>query len=101
MDNQIKKAISKAMAKLVGFSLNEKAMNGHTIEVALMCRFRNDVWITDNQNLACTIIQAPKLINEISDYEWRIEKAMAELRAKFYSPDEILAKLKPEESSDG
>ncbi len=86
MDNQIKKAISKAMGKLVGFALNEKVMNGRTIEVALMSRFRHDIWITDNSNLACTIIQSPKVTDEISDYEHQIEKAIAEMKAKFLDP---------------
>lgn len=96
MNNEIKKAISKAMAKLVGFSFNEKKMNGKTIEVALMGRFRNDVWVTDNSNNAVIIIGAPLFIDAIPSYERQIEKAIAELTVKFYTSDKIMATLNTE-----
>jgi len=93
MDNKIKKAISKAMAKLVGFSLNEKAMNGNSIEIALMGRFRHDVWVTDNQNNSVTITAAPVTVEAIPEFDREIEKAIAELKAKFLDPKQTWIEL--------
>lgn len=96
MDNKIKKAITRAVRKLVGFSLNERAMNGNSIEVSLMGRFRHDVWITDNSTLATTITASPKVVAEIPEFESEIEKHIAELTAKFHKSSEPLETLKTE-----
>jgi len=95
MNNEIKTAISKAMAKLVGFSLNEKAMKGHYIEVAIHGRFRSDTWVyLDEENkFKSTIINAPSSIDDINRFESEVENLMAEIKVRFHSPAEVLATL--------
>jgi hypothetical protein len=100
MDNKIKKAISKAMGKLVGFSLNEKAMNGHTIEVTLMGRFRHDVWVVNDSGNAINITASPKTIADIPAFENEIEKAIAELKAKFLDPKKTWIDLNAEAANE-
>ena len=93
MKHEIKTAISKAMRKLVGLSLNEKAMNGHNIEVALHGRFNHDIWVCQHGGKDLLIINAPTSINDINNFESKIEKLMAEIKAKFHDPKYILATL--------
>jgi len=98
MEVQIKKSISKAMAKLVGFSLNEKAMKGHYIEVAIHGRFRSDIWVyLDKENkFKSTIIDAPSSIDDINRFESEVEKLMADIKViyRFHAAAEVLATLK-------
>ena len=95
MNQEIKTAISKAMTKLVGFSLNDKAMNGNSVQVALHGEFRHDIWVsTPSTNFE--IIESPKSMNDIQDFEAKIEKIMAEIKAMFHTPAEVLSTLKTE-----
>jgi len=96
MDNEIKKAITKAMNKLVRFSLNENKMNGKAIEVALHGRFNHDIWVTSLEHSVIQIIEAPKTIGCIPDFEDKIEKFMAETRVIFHTPAEVLSTLNTE-----
>lgn len=100
MQVEIKKAISKAMAKFVGFSLNEKAMKGHYIEVAIHGRFRSDIWVyLDEENkFKSRIINAPSSIDDINRFESEVEKLIADIKViyRFHSPVGIMAKLDTE-----
>ncbi len=95
MNNEIKKAISKAMAKLVGFSLNEKAMNGNPVNVNVNGQFGHDIWVTDPSNATwpIDIILSPKTIEDIPAFERVIEKKMAELKVRFHTSAEVMANL--------
>ena len=95
MEQEIKTAISKAMTKLVGFSLNDKAMNGNSVQVALHGEFRHDIWIS-TPDTCIKIINSPKSTNEIPDFEATIEKFMAETKARFHTPAEVLSTLNTE-----
>lgn len=95
MQNEIKKSISKAMTKLVGFSLNEKKMNGHSIQACLHGEFRQSIWVcTPETDL--DIIYPPESIDGIPEYEAVIEKFIAETTVKFHTPAEVLANLNAE-----
>lgn len=100
MQVEIKKAISKAMAKLVGFSLNEKAMKGHYIEVAIHGRFRSDIWVyLDEENkFKSAIINAPSSIDDINRFESEVEKLMADIKViyRFHAVAGIMATLNTE-----
>lgn len=97
MNNEIKTAISKAMSKLVGLSLNDKAMNGHYIEVAIHGRFRSDIWVyLDEENkFESTIINAPSSIDDINRFESEVEKLMADIKVtyRFHAAAEVMANL--------
>ena len=87
------------MRKLVGLSLNEKAMNGNSIAVEIHGRFKHQVWVTSftsEKYHDLTIIDRPKSIAGIADFESRVEKVMAEIKVKFHAPDQVLAALNTE-----
>lgn len=88
MDNKIKKAISKAMGKLVGFALNEKSTKGNSVQINLMGQYGHDIWVTDHScaNHRIDIILTPRVTEDIPAFERVIEKKMAELKAKFLDP---------------
>jgi len=101
MDNKIKKAISKAMAKLVGFSLNEKSMNGHSVNAELKGQFDHDIWIIDASNTEWPIdmILRPRTIEDIPAFERLIEKKMADLKARFLDPQKTWIALNAEDEA--
>lgn len=95
MNNEIKKAISKAMAKLVGFSLNEKAMNGNSIQACIHGEFEHSIWVcTPDTDLE--LIYPPKSVDGIPEFEAEIEKFIAETRARFHTPAEVMVTLNTE-----
>jgi len=98
MDNKIKKAISKAMAKLVGFSLNEKATKGNSVQINLMGQYDHDIWVTDNScvNHHIDIILTPRVTEDIPAFERVIEKKMADLKARFLDPKKTWIELNAE-----
>lgn len=73
---QVKKAIKKAMGKLVAFSLKEH----EKLEVAFHGRFRGDIWVT-GLNVNCpaeiTIINAPSNDDDINRFNSDVEKTIA------------------------
>lgn len=96
MKDEIRTAISKAMGKLVGFSLNEKKMNGHSIQVSTHGRFNHDVWVAPTGGLI-EMIKRPELLSDIPKFESEVEKVIAKLTVNFANtPAEILATLHSE-----
>ena len=98
METKIRKAILKAMGKLTALALNEKAANGHEMEVALHVRFGSDIWvcIPAHNNACIDMIKAPATVDCIPDYEAKIERLMAELKVKLHQSSDILSTLNTE-----
>jgi len=98
MQVEIKKAISKAMAKLVGFSLNEKATKAGFVQVNLMPQCGHSIWIWHicDEVMPIRIINAPGEVKDIPAYKAKIEKAIAELTVKFHTVAEVMANLESE-----
>jgi len=95
MNNEIKTAISKAMSKLVGLSLNEKAMKGNSMQVALHGEYNHSIWVcTPKTNFE--IVYPPSSVEGIPEFESKVEKLMAEIKVKFHTPAEVMSTLSAE-----
>lgn len=89
------------MAKLVGFSLNGKAMNGNSINACVNGQFNHDIWVTDpsDKDWPIDIILSPRVVEDIPAFERAIEKKIADLKAKFLDPKQTWIKVNKERES--
>lgn len=93
MDSKIKRAITEAMAKLVEFALSETKDKGIQVNF-LDATYTHRIWVcADSHEELFKMISLPKVAEDIPDFECKIEKAIAEMTAKFETVDSVVATL--------